>query len=69
MDEQGTSLVIQWLRICLEMQGKRIQSGQGTKIPHALEQLDPHTRMKKIPQDAVNTLCAATETQRSQLKK
>ena len=30
----GTSLVVQWLRICLPMQ--RVSNpGQGTKIPHA----------------------------------
>ena len=34
----GTSLVVQWLRICLPMQGTWPWSG---KIPHAAEQLSP----------------------------
>ena len=34
----GTSLVAQWLRICLLMQGTRIWFG---KIPHYVEQLSP----------------------------
>ena len=33
-----TSLVAQWLRICLPMQGTGVRSG---KIPHAAEQLSP----------------------------
>ena len=36
----GTSLVAQWLRICLPMQGTWVQSLVG-KIPHATEQLSP----------------------------
>ena len=34
------SLVVQWLRICLLMQGTRVRALSG-KIPHAVEQLGP----------------------------
>ena len=34
------SLVAQWLRICLPMQGTRVRAWSG-KIPHAAEQLGP----------------------------
>ena len=34
------SLVVQWLRICLPMQGTRFKPWSG-KIPHAVEQLGP----------------------------
>ena len=35
---EGTSLVVQWLRICLVIQGSTGSiSGWGTKIPHAVE--------------------------------
>ena len=44
-------------------------SGQGTKIPHALEQLNPPATTKKIPGDAVNILCVTTKTQHSQVNK
>ena len=33
-----TSLVVQWLRICLPVQ---VTPGPGNKIPHAMEQLSP----------------------------
>ena len=36
----GTSLVVQWLRIRLAMQGMWVQP-MGTKIPHAAEPLSP----------------------------
>ena len=39
-NEMRTSLVVQWLRISLAMQGIPIQSRLG-KIPHATEQLSP----------------------------
>ena len=38
----GTSLVAQWLRIYLPMQGHRFKPWSG-KIPHATEQLSPCT--------------------------
>ena len=39
--EQGRDfLVVQWLRICLPMQGHRFNPWSG-KIPHDLEQLCP----------------------------
>ena len=37
---RGTSLVVQWLRICLPMQGMCSILGQGIKIPHAKGQLN-----------------------------
>ena len=36
----GASLVVQWLRICLPMQGHGFEPWSG-KIPHAAEQLGP----------------------------
>ena len=36
----GASLVAQWLRICLPLQGTRFEPWSG-KIPHAAEQLGP----------------------------
>ena len=36
--ESGLSLVAQWLRICLPMQGHRFEPWSG-RIPHATEQL------------------------------
>ena len=38
--EMRTSLVVQWLRVCLPMQGTRFKPWSG-KIPHAAEQLKP----------------------------
>ena len=40
---QGVSLVVHWLRILLPMQDADSIPGQGTKIPHAVEQLSPCT--------------------------
>ena len=40
---QGVSLVVHWLRILLPMQDTDSIPGQGTKIPHAVEQLSPCT--------------------------
>ena len=38
----GTSLVVQWQRICLSMRGNAGSiPGQGTKIPHTAGQLSP----------------------------
>ena len=42
----GTSLVAQWLRIRLPMQGTRVQACP-RKIPHAAEQLIPCARTTK----------------------
>ena len=45
----GTSLVVQWLRIHLPMQGTRVWSlVPGTKIPHTLEQLSPLGRLLSL---------------------
>ena len=38
----GTSLMVQWLRIFLAIQGTWVQSLVGEKISHAMEQLGPH---------------------------
>ena len=38
--DTGTSLVVQWLRICLPMQGTWVKPWSG-KIPHAADQLSP----------------------------
>ena len=43
IESRGTCMVVQWWRICLPMQEVWVWSGQGTKIPHALEQLSPFT--------------------------
>jgi len=45
----GTSLVAQWLRICLPVQGIWVQSWSGTKIPHAVGQPSPHTTTGEHP--------------------
>ena len=37
------AFIIQWLRICLEVQVTQAWFSWGTKIPHALEQLTPNT--------------------------
>ena len=37
---QGTSLVVQWLRICLPSRGRGFDPWYG-QIPHAVEQLSP----------------------------
>ena len=36
----GTSLVVQWLRICLPIQGTRVEPGWGIKITHDAGQLN-----------------------------
>ena len=38
LNRQGTSLVVQWLRICLPVQGRGFDPWSG-RIPHAAEQL------------------------------
>ena len=38
--QSGASLVVQWLRILLPMQGTQVQAWSG-KISHAAEQLSP----------------------------
>ena len=68
-----TSLVVQWLKICLAMQGNSGSTpGQGTKIPHAMQQLSLHTTTKESVHhneksliDATKSPRAATKTQRS----
>ena len=39
--DEGTSLVVPWLRICLAKQVTHSIPGQGTKSPHASEQPSP----------------------------
>ena len=60
----GTSLVVQWLRLCApNAGGPGLISGQGTKIPHAATK-SPHaaTKKKKIPYMAMKIARAATKT-------
>ena len=43
----GTSLVVQWLRVCLPLQGTQARSlVRQLKIPHAPGQLSPHAARK-----------------------
>ena len=69
-DTEETFLVVQGLRICLVMQGTRVQSlVRETESPHALEQPSLHvpkllsppatreTMKWKIPRDATKTQC------------
>ena len=43
----GTSLVAQWLRVCLPLKGTQARSlVRQLKIPHATGQLSPHAAMK-----------------------
>ena len=42
-----TSLVVQRLRICLPLRGMWFDPGQGTKIPHAVGQLNPGTATRE----------------------
>ena len=50
MFKKGTSLIVQWLRIHLPVQGMWVWSlpGWGTKIPHAVGQLSPHTTTTEL---------------------
>ena len=43
----GTFLVVQWLRLCLPMQGMQVQSLQGNKIPHALWSENQNIKQKQ----------------------
>ena len=59
----GTSLVVQWLRIHIAIQGMQIKSpGWGNKIPHTTAQLNPmyHSYWACAPQ--ILRQCAATKT-------
>ena len=48
--KQGTSLAVQWLRLCASTaEGTGSIPGQGTKIPHATE----HSQKKKDDDDEV----------------
>ena len=49
--QQGTSLVVQWLRIQLLMQGMQILSipGWGNKIPHTMGQLSSCDATRQAP--------------------
>ena len=44
-EESGTSLVVQWLRLCLPVEGKN--AGQGTKISYFVEQLSPNATTRE----------------------
>ena len=62
-------LVIQWLRICLAMQGTQVQFLIRKLRSHMLQsnltqalQLEGPRGTMKGPRDATNILCVATET-------
>ena len=55
-------LVVQWLRICLPMQGHGLIPGRGTKIPHASGQVYRHTATRE-------SLHATTKIQCGQKRK
>ena len=65
----GTSRVVQWLRIHLEMQGMLVQSlFRGPRIPHAVGKLSPCTWLqRKIPHKKIP--CATTKIWGSQINK
>ena len=72
--QTGTSLVVQWLRICLLMQGDTGSiPGLGTNSPHVTEQLSPHTTtrvqepQRKTPHDSVKISRATAKIQDSQI--
>ena len=55
----GTSLVVQWFRIRLPMQGTvGSVPDRGTKIPHAAGQLSPHTATREPMCHSYWSLCA-----------
>ena len=43
----GTSLVVHWLRLCLPMQGARLNPSQGARIPHALRPKSKSMKQKQ----------------------
>ena len=45
----GTSLAVQWLRITYNAGDAGSIPGQGTKIPHAAEQLSPRATTREKP--------------------
>ena len=52
-NELGTSLVAQWLRICIAMQGTQVWSGWGIKVPHVVAvQLLSHAWLFATPWSA-----------------
>ena len=78
----GTSLVVQWLRICVAMQGRQILFLVRELRSHMpREQLNPsatiteptgsgaHAPQPKTPHDSAMISCAVTKTQHSQLNK
>ena len=71
----STSLVVQWLRRCLAMQGDDGSIPDwGTKIPHAAEQLSLQADQAHMPQldslcTATKIPCGTTKTQCSQINK
>ena len=74
-DIWSTSLVVQWLRRCLAMQGDDGSIPDwGTKIPHAAEQLSLQADQAHMPQldslcTATKIPCGTTKTQCSQINK
>ena len=58
----GTSLVVQWLRICLAMQGTRVQSLVGELRSHMLSN-------KEAPASQLLSPCTTAKSQCSQKEK
>ena len=56
-----TSLVVQWLRIHLGMQGTQVGSLMGTKILHAIEHVKAHCNTAPGPVPQPENLRAATK--------
>ena len=50
--------MVQWLKFALQCRGLGLIPGQGTKIPHAVEQLSLHTTATEA--HTVWSLCATT---------
>ena len=58
MEDGGTSLVVQWLRICLPMQGTQVASlVAGTKIPPAYGATKPVCHKYRSPCTLEPMLC------------
>jgi len=55
-DTEGISLVVQWLRVCLAIQGPCLETagsipGQGTKNPHAMGNYTATTETMSCKED------------------
>ena len=67
----GTSLLVQWLRICYAMQGTQVWSLR-TKIPHVMEQLSPQEATNGTRSGAcmpqLKSMCDAVKISRAATK-